>query len=161
MAGTSRIIMIILFLNGMMTFGEPAAQPFAHELRVAQESGAYESVTESERLFDPEAVQTVRGVVMNIEDVTMEHVPFMQVTLKTNHDDTVSVHLAPQWFMREQIQRLELDIGREVEVRGSPQVVDGKPVLVAAEITNDRRDQRLRLRHQDGTPVWAGGERVS
>jgi hypothetical protein len=161
MTGIKGMIIPILFLNGIMVYEESTVQSFAQELRMAQDSRPYESVTESERLFDPEAVQTVRGVVMNIEAVTMEpDALFMQLTLKANND-IVRVHLGPQWFMQEQIQRLELDVGREVEVSGSQQVIDGKPVLVASEITNDRLDQRLRLRHKDGTPVWAGSEGAS
>jgi hypothetical protein len=60
--------------------------------------------------------------------------------------------------MEQQVQRIQLDVGREVEVQGSRQTVDGKPVFVAAEIRNDRRDERLKLRHPGGAPVWAGSE---
>ena len=55
--------------------------------------------------------------------------------------------------MEQQVQRLQLDVGREVEVQGSREMVNGKPVLVAAEIRNDRRDKQLRLRHPSGVPV--------
>ncbi|WP_447978580.1 hypothetical protein [Candidatus Nitrospira bockiana] len=120
----------------------------------------YESVTESERLYDPDAAETIRGVVEAVETVRLEDgAPFMQVRLRTE-DEAVRVHLAPEWFMQEQINRLEIDVGRELEVRGSKHVVKGEPVFVAAEVQNDGRDQRLRLRHPDGTPVWTSGERA-
>ena len=126
----------------------------------AQDSRPYESVTESARLFDSEAATTFSGVIRAIETVRLEHgAPFVQIVLKID-DGSLPVHLGPAWYMRDKIQRLELDIGREVEVTASPTTVAGEAVLVAAEIINHRRNQRLRLRHQDGTPVWAGGERV-
>jgi len=150
-------ILSVLFIMALVLSNHVRAEVLAAG---ASDARPYESVTESKRLFDPDALRTVRGVVTDIDTVKMEHgTPFMELTLKANND-LVRVHVAPQWFMQEQIQRVELDVGREVEVKGSPQIIEGKPVLIAAEITNDRRDQRLRLRHQDGTPVWAGSEQA-
>lgn len=87
----------ILVLNGGMALGQATGPSSQEPLRVAaQDARPYESVTESKRLFDPEAVKTVRGVVMEIETVPMEHeTPFMQLTLKADHD-IVHVHVAPQ-----------------------------------------------------------------
>jgi hypothetical protein len=50
--------------------------------------------------------------------------------------------------------------GRELEVIGSGNVVARTPVFVASEIRDDKRNEELRLRHRDGTPVWTGGERA-
>jgi hypothetical protein len=132
-----------------------------NRLQLVQDNRPYESVTESTRLFDPQNEQIIRGVITKVSAVPMEHdTPFTQLTLQTD-EGSVQVHLGPRWFMQEQIHRLELDIGREVMARGNEEVIDGLPVVVAAEVTNERRGERLRLRHADGTPVWAGGERVS
>ncbi|MCC2642875.1 MAG: hypothetical protein K0S45_3288 [Nitrospira sp.] len=128
------------------------------QVKTVKDPIPYESVTESERLYQEDRAETIRGVVESLDTVTMrEGAPFRQLRLKTG-DDTLVVHLGPQWFMEQQVQRLQLDVGREVEVQGSRETVNGKPVLVAAEIRNDRRDEQLRLRHPSGVPVWAGSE---
>ncbi len=141
----------VLFVAG----GSPAVSP---QIVPIQDRIPYESVTESDRLYQENRAETLRGVVESRDTVTMkEGAPFEQLRLKTGND-TVVVHLGPQWFMEQQVQRIQLDVGREVEVQGSRQTVDGKPVFVAAEIRNDRRDERLKLRHPGGAPVWAGSE---
>jgi hypothetical protein len=63
--------------------------------------------------------------------------------------------------MEEQSHRLNLQKGNEVEIKGSKNVVNGKELFIAAEIKQVRSDDRLRLRHKDGTPVWSGSERGS
>ena len=141
----------VLFMAGGSSAGSP-------QVDTVQDRIPYESVTESDRLYQEERAETIRGVVQSLDTITMrEGAPFRQLRLKTGAD-TVVVHLGPHWFMAQQEQRIQLDVGREIEVQGSRETVDGKPVLVAAEIRDDRRDERLRLRHPSGVPVWAGGE---
>jgi hypothetical protein len=127
---------------------------------VVQDNKPYESVNKSSKLYEDREAQTLRGVVQDIKTVKLENQEqFMQVNLKTP-DGVVSVHLGPDWYMKEQIQHLEIIRGRELEVLGSGKVVAGTPVFVASEIRDDKRNERLRLRHRDGTPVWTGSERA-
>jgi len=126
---------------------------------LVQDNRPYESVSQSARLFNPDNVETIRGTVVDIETVSLEHeTPFLQAMVKIG-ETVIPVHLGPQWFMEEQIHRFELDKGREIEVKGSRNEVEGKPVFIAAEIKSQQQDERLRLRHADGTPVWSAGER--
>lgn len=118
----------------------------------------YESVTESDRLYHEDRAQTIRGVVQEINTITLkDNARFSQMSLKTD-SRVVPVHLGPSWFMVENRHLLELDVGREIEVVGSFETLAGRPVFVAAQIFNDRRDQAMRLRRADGLPVWVGGE---
>lgn len=48
--------------------------------------------------------------------------------LKTD-EALVNVHLGPEWLMTEQINRVEIEKGRELEVTGSGNVVAGAPCL--------------------------------
>jgi hypothetical protein len=126
----------------------------------AQDNRPYESVSHSNRLLDPERMETIRGTVTNVETVTLQHeAAFVQATVKTG-EQTIPVHLGPQWYMEEQIHHFQLKKGQQVEVKGSRNEVEGKSLFIAAEIKTAELEERLRLRHPDGTPVWSGGERV-
>jgi len=127
---------------------------------LVQDDKPYESVNESSKLYQDRRAQTIRGTVQDIKTVALENNDrFMQVRLKT-HDQVVNVHLGPEWFMTEQINRIEIQKGHELEITGSGNVVAGTPVFVASEVRDEQRNERLRLRHPDGTPVWAGSERA-
>jgi len=122
----------------------------------------YKSTTESPRLYHSDAAETLRGTVVSTETVTPAEgaAPFVQLNLKTG-EEIVPVHLGPQWFMEEQSHRIDLDKGREVEIKGSKNIVDGRPAFIAAEIRDPKQDQRLRLRHEDGMPVRSASEHAS
>jgi hypothetical protein len=120
----------------------------------------YESVNESERLFDDERARTIKGVIADKRTVVLEDgVRFVQVDVKTDAG-LVPVHLAPQWFLEYRKGELDLDRGRSVSVWGSSHQVMGREVFVAAEVSNPDREQRLRLRHPSGVPAWVGSERT-
>jgi hypothetical protein len=143
---------------GTLLCGASAAS--GHALWLVQDNKPYESVTKSSKLYQDREAHTIRGVVQDIKTVKLENdEQFLQVSLKTP-DEVVNVHLGPDWYMTEQIQHIEIIKGRELEIIGSGNVVAGTPVFVASEIRDDQRNERLRLRHRDGTPVWSGSERA-
>ncbi|WP_447984011.1 hypothetical protein [Nitrospira sp. Nam74] len=129
-------------------------------LWLVQDNKPYESVNKSSKLYQDREAHTIRGIVQDIKTVKLENdEQFLQVDLKTP-EEVVNVHLGPDWYMTEQIQNIEIVKGRELEVEGSGNIVAGTPVFVASEIRDDKRKERLRLRHRDGTPVWSGSERT-
>ncbi len=147
------VLLLVSLVHDAFSGPPPAAVPVADPV-------PYESVTESERLYHDDRAQTIRGVIQEINTITLkDNARFSQLSLHTD-DRLVPVHLGPSWFMVENRHLLELDVGREVEVRGSFETLAGQPVFVAAQITNDRRDQAMRLRRSDGMPVWVGGEYI-
>jgi len=130
----------------------PSAIPVTHDV-------PYQSVTESDRLFHEDRAQTIRGVIKDMSTITLkDEARFAQLDLKTADDQVVPVHLGPSWFMEENEYLMDLNVGREVEVRGSFETVAGQPVFVAAQLYNDRRKEGMRLRRADGLPAWVGGE---
>jgi hypothetical protein len=80
----------------------------------------------------------------------------MHATVKTA-GGSIAVHLGPAWYLKE--KGAQLQPGDRIEVRGSQTTVDGKPVLIAAEIT--KGEHHVRLRDENGVPAWrgAGGAR--
>lgn len=108
------------------------------------------------RRFDPKTVVTLKGRVEAVEKVSpMRGMgPGVHLRLKTEKE-TLPVHLGPAWYLDN--QELELAKGDEVEVRGSRVEFDGKPALVAVEVERD--GMVLRLRDEDGFPLWSGWRR--
>ena len=67
----------------------------------------------------------------------------------------VSVHLGPGWYIEN--QDIKLEPKDRVEVKGSLINFGGKPAIIAAEVT--KGEQMLKLRDENGFPVWSGWRR--
>lgn len=108
------------------------------------------------RMYDAKTVETLKGEVMKVESFIPGRgfSKGIHVALKTD-TETISVHLGPAWFMDN--QETGLAVKDRIEVIGSRIVFEGKPALVAREVR--KGDQVLRLREEDGTPLWAGWRR--
>ena len=120
----------------------------------------YESVNKSEKLYSEDAVQTVKGTIIDTRTVTLKDgAEFMQMDVETEKG-TVPVHLGPTWYMNEYADRFDVNKGRSVSVIGSSSLVQGKEVLVASELTNEEGKQHMRLRHPGGVPAWVGSEKT-
>ena len=78
----------------------------------------------------------------------------VKLTVKTEKE-TVSVQLGPGWYLENQDVKIEPK--DKVEVRGSRVTFFGKPAIFAAEVK--KGDQVLKLRDDDGFPVWSGWRR--
>jgi hypothetical protein len=67
-------------------------------------------------------------------------------------EQTWTVHLGPASWV--QAKGFSFAAGDAVTVFGSRIEVDGKPVLIAREVT--KGDAKLELRDESGNPLWAG-----
>jgi hypothetical protein len=109
------------------------------------------------RLYDPKTVETVSGEIVSLDKIAgPAGRGRVHATLKTDKGETVSVHLGPAWYVDN--QSVTIKQGDKATVRGSRVGVDGKPVIIAAEVTKD--GQTLRLRDDNGLPLWAGGRKA-
>jgi uncharacterized membrane protein YedE/YeeE len=108
------------------------------------------------RMYDPKTVETVRGTVVSVDEMTPRSGmgPGVHLRLKTDAE-TVSVHVGPSWYVEHQDARIEPN--DEVEVKGSRVSFDGKPAILAAEIR--KGTETLLLRDANGVPLWAGWRR--
>jgi hypothetical protein len=78
----------------------------------------------------------------------------VHMTVKTA-TETLSVHLGPAWYLENQDVKLEPK--QTVEVKGSRIDFRGKPAIIAAEL--HKGDEVLKLRDDQGYPLWAGWRR--
>jgi len=101
------------------------------------------------RLYDPKTVDTVSGEVGDIGIKARGKLYGLHAVLKTEKGE-IEVHLGPAWYHDE--QRLKIEPGDKIEVRGSRITFEGKPTIVAAEVK--KGEQVVKLRNDDGTPAW-------
>jgi hypothetical protein len=121
-----------------------------------QGSGGWGTGTPYQRLYDPSTVETITGVVESVEKITPRKgmYPAVAITVKTDKE-FIPVHLGPEWY----IGRLDIKVekGDKLEIKGSRATLDGKPVIIAAEVK--KGENTLILRDNAGIPVWAGWRR--
>ena len=119
-------------------------------------SGGWGMGSMYQRMYNPATVETLKGTVEAVDKVMpMKGMYYgIHLLLKTDKE-TVSVHLGPGWY----IERLDTKIekGDRIEVKGSRATMMGKPVIIAAEVK--KGESVLKLRDENGIPVWAGWKR--
>jgi len=105
----------------------------------------------AERDYDAKTVETIGGRVLSIEKTTpaKRRGYWIDLMLQTGNE-TIAVQLGPAWYIDKQTPRIEAnDI---ITVTGSRVTMDGRPAIVAADIT--KGNELLKLRNDNGTPVW-------
>ena len=104
-------------------------------------------------MYDPKTLETVKGEVVSVEKFTPAKgmSSGVHLLLKTGKE-TISVHLGPSWYLENQDAQVEPK--DKIEITGSRLTLDGKPVLIAAEVK--KGGGILKLRDENGVPMWAG-----
>jgi hypothetical protein len=119
-------------------------------------SGGWGMGSSYQRMYNPASVETITGTVESVAKITpMKGMHSgIHLTVKTEKELT-DVHLGPEWY----IERLDTKIekGDKIEIKGSRVAIDGKPVLIAAEVK--KGENTLALRDSSGIPAWAGWRR--
>ena len=108
------------------------------------------------RMYDPDTVSTLRGKATAVTVVPGRggRTGGTHVTLD-GADQTMEVRLGPTWFLER--EGLEIAKGDSIEVTGSVIESDGDSFLIARELK--KGDKVLKLRDEQGVPVWSGGRR--
>jgi hypothetical protein len=107
----------------------------------------------AQRFYDPETVETIQGKVLSVEKTATGNNRGYRVHLMLQTDkETISVRLGPAWYIDKQTPRIEAN--DTVTVTGSRVTVDGKPTIIAAQIT--KGNDILKLRDDNGIPAWTG-----
>lgn len=119
-------------------------------------SGGWGPGSKYGRMYDPKTVETVSGEVVSVDKITpIQGMSYgVHLTLKTDKE-TISVHLGPGWYIENQDVKIEPK--DTIEVKGSRITYEGKPAIIAAEVK--KGDEVLKLRDENGFPVWAGWRR--
>jgi hypothetical protein len=101
--------------------------------------------------YDAKTVETIGGKVLSVERTTPANRRgyWVDVMLQTEKE-TIAVQLGPAWYIDKQTPRIEAN--DTISVTGSRVTMDGKPAVIAADVT--RGNELLKLRDDHGIPVW-------
>jgi hypothetical protein len=101
--------------------------------------------------YDTKTVETIGGKVLSVEKTTpaKRRGYWVDVMLQTEKG-TIPVQLGPLWYIDKQTPRIEAN--DTITVTGSRVTLDGRPGIVAADVT--RGNELLKLRDDNGIPVW-------
>jgi len=121
-----------------------------------QGSGGWGTGTPYGRLYDPKAVETIRGEAVSVDRIIpLKGMSYgVHLVVKTDKE-TVSVQLGPSWYIEN--QDIKISPGDKVEITGSRVSFEGKSAIIAAEVK--KGDEILKLRDENGYPVWSGWRR--
>ncbi len=105
------------------------------------------------RLYDVKTIETANGSVVSIDQVSPDKNMSTGVHLLLNTaNGNISVHLGPSWYIDN--QEIQINKGDNITVTGSKVTYNGDQVIIAKEIV--KGDQVLKLRDDNGYPVWSG-----
>jgi hypothetical protein len=101
--------------------------------------------------YDAKTVETIGGKVLSVERTTPANRRgyWVDVMLQTEKE-IIPVQLGPAWYIDKQTPRIEAN--DTISVTGSRVTMDGKPAVIAADVT--RGNELLKLRDDHGIPVW-------
>lgn len=110
------------------------------------------------RMFDPNTVETLKGEVVRVEKFSPNRgmSKGIYITLRTESGE-VPVHLGPEWFLER--QDIKISPKDTLEIKGSRITYNNKPAIIASEI--QKGTDILKLRDENGIPVWSGWRRRS
>jgi hypothetical protein len=103
------------------------------------------------RHFDPKAVTTIQGRVVEVERLARGRHEGIHLTVAMGAE-TIAVRLGPAFYV--DAQPVQLAKGDTVEVKGARTAVQGEQVILAQEVR--RGSDVLALRDADGVPLWRG-----
>ena len=107
------------------------------------------------RNYNPQAEVTVKGTVEDVQQITGKR-GFSGTHLTVNTgNETLAVHAGPSSYISQ--KGFSFAKGDTIEVLGSKVNLNGKPAILAREITKDGRT--LVLRNAQGIPEWSSGRR--
>ena len=148
----TRIIGLAVAATMLFTASLALAQPW----KGFRGSGNWGMGTPYQRMYNPATVETISGTVESVDKITPMRGMYYGIHLQLKTDkETIAVHLGPGWY----IERLDTKIekGDNIQVKGSRVTMMGKPAIIAAEVK--KGDSVLKLRDENGFPMWAGWRR--
>ena len=108
-------------------------------------------------MYDSSNIIAVNGEIMEVILVKSKRPEKagMHLILKSDKKDTLEILLGPKHYVDE--QKFTLKENDKIKVIGSKVIMNQKEVIIAREI--EKEDQLLRLRDENGIPLWSRGNR--
>lgn len=102
--------------------------------------------------YNTETVTELEGTVLSVQSFNLinQPTPTIQLIVRTNDDEVVTVELAPQWYLNS--VGLSVSPYDQVHVKGSLVKLHRSDLIVASEITVN--GFKVRLRTQNGVKLW-------
>ncbi len=145
------MLLAVPALLGWLLMTQAGAQPMTWGT-----SGGWGPDGHYTQLYNNSTVETITGRVVSVDEVTPVSTSTRGVRLMvTTPQEELSVMLGPSWFVANQDARIEP--GETVQVTGSRVVIEGRPMIIAREVT--KGDMVMRLRESDGRPLWGAWSR--
>ncbi len=121
-----------------------------------QGKGGWGKGSTHNRMYNPKTVETISGEVVKIDKSTTKKGMRSGVHLLVKTEkETISVLLGPSRYLDKQDVKIEPK--DRLEIKGSRIAFQGEPVLIASEVK--KGGELLKLREEDGTPLWSGRKR--
>jgi hypothetical protein len=108
------------------------------------------------RMFNPETITSISGTITEVLKMRPGHQMHTgtHIRLKTEKEN-IEVHVGPDWYLeKNEIRPRE---NQKVAITGSRIEMDGRPIIIASEITQDGK--KVRLRDNNGIPLWSRQDR--
>jgi hypothetical protein len=107
--------------------------------------------TVAQKDYDVKTVETFKGRVLSVEKTAPgnRRGNWINLLLETGKG-TIAVQLGPDWYIEKQRPRIQPN--DTIRVTGSRVTIDGRSIIVAADVT--KGNELLRLREANGIPVW-------
>jgi hypothetical protein len=103
------------------------------------------------RPFDPDHIEEVNGIVLEIYHAKESSYDSRGVVLLLDaEDDILMVHVGPTWYVDHQLRNFKQ--GEELTVLGSRVSYHGEEILVVQ--TLHRGKKKFRFRDENGSPFW-------
>jgi hypothetical protein len=146
-------VFIYVLVVGCLLF---ATESFVQARMQSIGSSGWGTGTPYARMYDPKTMETISGEVKKVETFNpMTGMgPGIHLLLKTDKE-TISVHLGPAWYIEK--QDIQIEEKDHIEVRGSRILYQKQPAIIAAEVK--KGNNMLKLRDDNGIPVWSGWRR--
>ncbi len=143
----------LVALNAMIVAILFASSCIAQTQLRGKRSGGWGMGNQYDTMYNTKTIETLVGEVKKVEKI----IPMkgmstgVHLLVKTNNE-TISIHLGPEWYIDK--QDIEISKNDEVEIKGSRITYEGKPAIIAAEITKGK--ETMVLRNEYGIPIWRG-----
>lgn len=122
-------------------------------LTISAAAPAQSGMGKYQKLYANGSIDTVSGAVQSVDLVVPPGVKTQAVyVILETEAGIVPVQLGPEWFVKQLDTKIEK--GDKIEVTGSRITIEGKSLMLAAQIKKGA--QTVVFRNSSGVPVWSG-----